>query len=45
MPPIHPDRRQFLQAGAATAASLGLPALAQSQAASFPNRPIKLICP
>ena len=34
-------RRQFLQAGAVTAASLALPALAQS----FPAKPIKLICP
>lgn len=46
MQPIHQDRRHFLQAGAATAAGLALPTLAQSQAAaSFPNRPIKLICP
>ena len=36
-----PERRQFLQAGAVTAASLALPALAQS----FPAKPIKLICP
>ena len=34
-------RRQFLQAGAVTAASLALPALAQS----YPAKPIKLICP
>jgi len=34
-------RRQFLQAGAAAAASLALPALAQS----YPAKPIKLICP
>ncbi len=46
MSPIHKDRRQFLQAGAATAAGLSLPAMAQGQAAaSFPNKPIKLICP
>ncbi len=37
------DRRQFMQAGAAAAASLALPGLAQAQA--FPARPIKLICP
>ena len=36
-----PERCQFLQAGAVTAASLALPALAQS----FPAKPIKLICP
>jgi len=35
-------RRQILQAGLAGAASIALPALAQS---SFPSRPIKLICP
>ena len=34
-------RRQFLQTGAAAAASLALPALAQS----FPAKPIKLMCP
>ena len=34
-------RRQFLQTSAASAATLALPALAQS----FPSRPIKLICP
>lgn len=39
----HPDRRQFLQAGSATAASLALPGLAQVQ--SYPSRPIRLICP
>ena len=39
----HPDRRQFLQAGSATAASLALPGLAQAQ--SYPSRPIRLICP
>ncbi len=43
MSDFHPDRRQFLQAGGATAASLALPGLAQAQA--FPARPIKLICP
>ena len=42
---FHTDRRQFLQAGAATAAGLTLPGLAQAQAGNFPNRPIKLICP
>jgi tripartite-type tricarboxylate transporter receptor subunit TctC len=36
-------RRQFLQTGSATAASLALPAMAQAQ--NFPTRPIKLICP
>ncbi len=41
----HQDRRQFLQASAATAAGLALPGLANAQAANFPNRPIKLICP
>jgi len=40
---LHHDRRQFLQAGGATVASLALPALAQAQ--NFPSRPIKLICP
>jgi tripartite-type tricarboxylate transporter receptor subunit TctC len=35
-------RRQVLQAGLAGAASIALPALAQS---GFPARPIKLICP
>lgn len=45
MTSAHQDRRQFLQAGTAAAATLALPALAQTQAASFPNRPIKLICP
>jgi tripartite-type tricarboxylate transporter receptor subunit TctC len=35
-------RRQILHAGLAGAASIALPALAQS---SFPSRPIKLICP
>jgi tripartite-type tricarboxylate transporter receptor subunit TctC len=34
-------RRQFLQTSAASAATLALPAFSQS----FPNRPIKLICP
>ena len=43
MAQIHPDRRQFMQAGAAMAASLSLPALAQST--TFPARPIRLICP
>ena len=39
----HPThaRRQFLQAGAMTAATLALPTLAQS----YPAKPIKLICP
>ena len=41
MTPMH--RRQFLQTGTATAASLALPAMAQAQ--NFPARPIKLICP
>jgi len=41
MTPMH--RRQFLQTGSATAASLALPAMAQAQ--NFPTRPIKLICP
>jgi len=41
----HKDRRQFLQASAATAAGLALPGMANAQAANFPNRPIKLICP
>lgn len=45
MTPPHNERRQFLQAGAATAAGLALPGLAQAQASNFPNRPIKLICP
>ena len=36
------NRRQFVQASAATGAVLALPALAQ---ANFPARPIKLICP
>jgi len=36
-------RRQFVQTGMATAATLALPALAQAQA--FPSRPLKLICP
>jgi tripartite-type tricarboxylate transporter receptor subunit TctC len=35
-------RRQILQAGLAGAASIALPAMAQS---TFPSRPIKLICP
>ena len=39
------DRRQFLQAGAAAAAGMALPGLAHAQAANFPSRPIKLICP
>ena len=39
------DRRQFLQTGGAAAAAMALPGLAQAQAANFPNRPIKLICP
>ena len=43
MAKVHPDRRQFMQAGAAMAASLSLPALAQST--TFPARPIRLICP
>ncbi len=30
MSDFHPDRRQFLQAGSATAASLALPGLAQA---------------
>jgi len=42
---FHTDRRQFLQAGAATAAGLTLPGLAQAQTSNFPTRPIKLICP
>ena len=41
----HLDRRQFLQTGSAAAAGLALPGLAQAQAANYPNRPIKLICP
>ena len=42
----HPlDRRKFLQAGSATAASVALPGLAQAQAQNFPSRPIRLICP
>lgn len=36
------NRRQFVQASAATGAVLALPALAQT---NFPARPIKLICP
>ena len=43
MAEVHPDRRQFMQAGAAMAASLSLPALAQST--PYPARPIRLICP
>ncbi len=43
MTDFHAKRRQFLQAGGATAATLALPALAQ--ATHFPTRPIKLICP
>jgi tripartite-type tricarboxylate transporter receptor subunit TctC len=39
----HPDRRQFLQASSATAASMALPGLAQAQ--NYPSRPIRLICP
>ena len=39
----HLDRRQFVQAAAATSASLALPAFAQAQ--TFPTRPIRLICP
>ena len=39
----HLDRRQFVQAAAATSASLSLPAFAQAQ--NFPARPIRLICP
>ena len=38
-------RRQFVQAAAAASASLALPELARAQAANFPSRPIKLICP
>ena len=38
---LNTPRRQFLQTGAAAAASLALPALAQS----YPAKPIKLICP
>ena len=45
MTPAQQDRRQFLQASAATAAGLALPGLANAQAAHFPYRPIKLICP
>ncbi len=45
MRPSPIDRRQFLQTGSAAAAALAVPALAQAQAANFPNRPIKLICP
>ena len=43
MTDFHRQRRQFLQAGSAAAASLTLPALAQTTA--FPTRSIKLICP
>ena len=39
----HFDRRLFVQAAAATSASLALPAFAQAQ--NFPARPIRLICP
>ncbi|MEN9889257.1 MAG: hypothetical protein RL559_1294 [Pseudomonadota bacterium] len=42
MSDLHRQRRQFLQASSAAAASLGWPALAQP---AFPARPIKLICP
>ena len=38
-----PTRRSFGQASLAAAASIALPALAQTQA--FPNKPIRLICP
>ena len=38
-----PTRRGFGQASLAAAASIALPALAQTQA--FPNKPIRLICP
>ena len=41
----HFGRRQFVQAAAAASASLALPELARAQAANFPSRPIKLICP
>ena len=37
------SRRQFVQSGVAAAATLALPALAQTPA--FPTRPLKLICP
>lgn len=37
------ERRHFLQAGAATAAGLALPALAQTP--NYPAKPVKLICP
>ena len=43
MTDFHRQRRQFLQAGSAAAASLTLPSLAQTTA--FPTRSIKLICP
>ena len=44
--PLSPfGRRQFVQAAAAATASLALPELARAQAANFPSRPIKLICP
>lgn len=43
MTDFHRQRRQFLQAGSAAAASLTLPSLAQTPA--FPTRSIKLICP
>lgn len=42
MPSRPIDRRQFVQTAAAASAALALPALAQ---ASFPSRPLKLICP
>ncbi|MFM7024516.1 MAG: tripartite tricarboxylate transporter substrate binding protein [Limnohabitans sp.] len=43
MTDIQTERRQFLQVGSAAAASLALPAMAQTQ--NFPVRPIRLICP
>lgn len=43
MTPSRTTRRTFVQASIASAATLALPALAQSPA--FPTRPIKLICP
>ena len=45
MPQSPFGRRQFVQAAAAATASLALPELARAQAANFPSRPIKLICP
>ncbi|RYG11345.1 MAG: tripartite tricarboxylate transporter substrate binding protein [Burkholderiales bacterium] len=39
------QRRDFLITAAAAAAGIALPSLARAQAAAFPSRPIRYICP